>query len=243
MIAENYGYKESINAAAEIVTSGALGNVVTFSLLVSRQFNPSNPYLATTWRQQPAHVGGYLSDGGVHWSALLVATLGPVAAAAAFARQIQPVNGTDDTMALSLRLKSGVVGNWTTTYAAGAPGFANFTVIGTEGSLVMNDLNTITVTNAKAEVVKQLAFEGEDSGPTTSAKTDIVDEFKDFHDTILRKKHAESGEQHVAEAEEHDFVVLHKHHPKVTVEEAYHHFAIVYAAIQSVASKQIENVV
>jgi len=110
MIAENYAYKDSISAAAEIISckinfqtcmeftnphpAGLLGDVVTFSLVVVRQFDSvNNPYLATSWRQKPSHVGGYLSDGGVHWSAMLVATLGPVASVGALSRQIEAMNG------------------------------------------------------------------------------------------------------------------------------------------------------
>ncbi len=44
------------------VAEGAVGSVVTFSLHFWRMFAPdNNPYLYTSWRQNPKHIGGILS--------------------------------------------------------------------------------------------------------------------------------------------------------------------------------------
>ena len=49
---------------AEVVRSGQIGDVVTFNFNCVRTLQlDKNPYLNTAWRQQPAHPGGYLSDG------------------------------------------------------------------------------------------------------------------------------------------------------------------------------------
>ena len=53
---------------------------------------------------------GYLSDGGVHNMAHIVAILGEIQSVSAFASKTYPIHGAEDTLASAVRMKSGAVG-------------------------------------------------------------------------------------------------------------------------------------
>ncbi|GAB1315436.1 hypothetical protein MFIFM68171_05646 [Madurella fahalii] len=69
-VAENFRYLESLRYAAERVR-GIGGMLATFRLQRNGFVWPDNKYLHTEWRKTPAHQGGFLLDGGVHFVAAL----------------------------------------------------------------------------------------------------------------------------------------------------------------------------
>lgn len=110
-ISEHWCYFKAINAMKDAMTK--IGKVYSFTYHSTGQFNFGNKYLATTWRRKPQHIGGYLSDGGVHQLALLTETLGEVSEVNARTRQIRELSGADDMMYTLLKMKSGIIGTFT----------------------------------------------------------------------------------------------------------------------------------
>ncbi len=136
MIAENYRYAAGFRRAAELIADGVIGapQVARWSLFP--YMTPANPYYHTAWRQQPAHPGGYISDGGVHQMAVLRLLLGEVETAAAHVAALRPDLPPADTLSASLRFASGVVGSYNVTYAVPGPE-TPLQIAGTEGTLLV----------------------------------------------------------------------------------------------------------
>lgn len=110
IVLENMCYYNCIPVLREHLP--AIGRVLNFVYYAENPFNPGSPYLQTAWRQQPDHVGGYLSDGGVHQIALLTEVLGDVARVAAFTAQGREIAGGPDTMNAILKMRSGAQGTF-----------------------------------------------------------------------------------------------------------------------------------
>lgn len=113
-----------------------IGKVVGFNYHSTGSFNFNNKYLATTWRQKPEHVGGFLSDGGVHQLALLTSVLGNVESLNARTTQVRPQSGDVDVVWALMKLESGVIGSFNYGSAFGnkeKKGF--FEILGDNGSI------------------------------------------------------------------------------------------------------------
>ncbi len=135
MIAENWRYEESFRRAGEIVRSGRLGNMITtyWALLLSTR--PDNKYYHTPWRRTGTWPGGFLMDGGVHHIAAFRQVVGEISAVSAQTRLMLPDLPPADTLSAVLEFANGVIGQYTVTYAAGAPFPGYLTVVGETGTL------------------------------------------------------------------------------------------------------------
>ena len=136
MIAENYRYKASYQRAAALIAAGAIGKpqVARWSLYAS--MGTDNPYYHTAWRQQPAHPGGYLSDGGVHHMAVLRMLLGEAESVVAQSAALRPDLPPLDTLSATVRFAGDVLCSYAVTYANPGPETA-LQVAGTEGALLV----------------------------------------------------------------------------------------------------------
>lgn len=136
MIAENFRYVTSFRRAAMLIAEGAIGALQVARWSLYPHMSPANPYYHTAWRQQPAHPGGYLSDGGVHQMAVLRMLLGEVATVTAQVALLRPDLVPYDTLNASLRFANGALGAYNVTYAAPGPE-TPLQVTGTEGTLLI----------------------------------------------------------------------------------------------------------
>lgn len=136
MIAENYRYVASFRRAAALIADGAIGTPQIARWSLYSHIAATNPYYQTAWRQQPAHPGGYLSDGGVHQMAVLRMLLGEVAAVTAQVAALRADLPPADTLHATLRFASGALGSYDVTYAVPGPA-APLQVVGTEGALLV----------------------------------------------------------------------------------------------------------
>lgn len=136
MIAENYRYMAHFNRAAEQIAAGAIGEPRLARWNVHAYLGPDNPYYHTPWRQQPAHPGGYISDGGVHLAAALRMLLGEVTAVTAQAAALRPDLPPLDSISASLRFANGALGTYAVTYAFPGPE-QPLAVTGTTGTLLV----------------------------------------------------------------------------------------------------------
>ncbi|GMG56191.1 unnamed protein product [Ambrosiozyma monospora] len=111
VIAEHWCYFKSIAALKSAIDQ--IGNVYSFTYHSTGSFNFNNKYLATTWRQNPEHIGGFLSDGGVHQLALLTGVLGEIKTVSAHTRQVRKESGDVDILYSLAEMQSGVIGTFT----------------------------------------------------------------------------------------------------------------------------------
>jgi predicted dehydrogenase len=135
MIAENYRYKATYRHAAQLIAAGAIGRPAAARWSIYHYIAANNPYHQTAWRLQPEHVGGYLSDAGVHWIAVLRMLLGDIETVSAQVIQVRPDMVPADTFSATLRFASGALGTLAATHAVPGPETA-LQVAGPDGVLL-----------------------------------------------------------------------------------------------------------
>ena len=137
-INENWLYLKATQVLKDNLSK--IGNIQSFTYNSTGPFVSKNKY-GTAWRAHPQHIGGYLSDGGVHQLALLTAVLGPVAKISSLTKQIRKESGTDDTCFSTCLMKEGdnVIGTYTYSSAFGQTDkWTIFKIYGDNGSLFLN---------------------------------------------------------------------------------------------------------
>lgn len=112
-IAENFRFVDGWKYGAEEVKK--LGRVTSFVVRMCTMMETGNKYYQTSWRAKPQYQGGFLLDGGVHFTAALRLLLGPdnavqsaIADTTLITEHLPPV----DTINAVLKLKSGSVGSF-----------------------------------------------------------------------------------------------------------------------------------
>lgn len=190
-----------------------IGEVIGFTYRATGPWNDNNKYVSTPWRQNPEHIGGYLSDGGVHQLALLTDVLGNIESISALTKQVREQSGTDDILFSTVKLASGVIGTFTYGSAFGATDKSlSFTIFGTEGSIVYDFSPTLP----KPTISYQTGTSSLTASKKTVIEVDEVDcleeEFKNFADAVS------AGD---------------KSRIVVPPAKAFHHLAIVAAALES----------
>lgn len=190
-----------------------IGEVVSFTYRATGAWNPDNKYLATLWRLKPEHIGGYLSDGGVHQLALLTEILGPVDSVSAQTKQIRELSGADDILFSTFKLKSGAIGTFTYGSAFGATDKSTSLIIyGTDGSIVYDFSPTLP----KPTITYQTGSNAKEASGKTTIEVDEVnaleEEFKNFAEAVKAK----------------DKLLV-----RVPPAKAFHHLAVIAAALES----------
>lgn len=212
LVLENWAYLKAVSVLKDEILP-KIGEVLSFTYRATGPWNDVNKYLATSWRQHPEHVGGFLSDGGVHQLALLTEVLGPVESVSALTRQVHEESGDDDVLFSTFKLTSGAIGTFTYGSAFGATDKStSFTIYGTNGSIVYDwspALKTPTITYQVGPSAER--SEGKTVIEIENGNT-IAEEFKNFAAAVSAKD---------------------KSLVNVTPAKAFHHFAIVVAAIES----------
>jgi predicted dehydrogenase len=137
MIAENYRYLASHRLAADLIKQGAIGQPGTVRWSYYQYQGPESIYYQTAWRKHPEHIGGYLSDGGVHHAAVLRMLLGDVETVAGRVVQLRPDLPPADTLSATLQFRNGVLGTYAVSYALPGPRTA-LEVAGASGVLLVS---------------------------------------------------------------------------------------------------------
>ncbi|KAI3402470.1 hypothetical protein KGF56_004711 [Candida oxycetoniae] len=212
MVLENWSFLKATQILKKDILP-QLGDVVAFTYNATGPWNSDNKYLATNWRLKPEHIGGFLSDGGVHQLALLTDVLGQVATIGALTKQIKKESGADDTLFSTIKMKTGVIGTFTYGSAfAATDKSTKFKIYGTKGSVVYDWSPALP----KHKITYQLGSSAQDKSEEKVIEIDEVDtfeeEFKNFAEAIEKKN---------------------KRLIRVPPTKAFHHLAIVAAALES----------
>lgn len=210
-VLEQWSFLSAIDKIHEILPK--IGDVVSFIYKSTGPWNENNKYLATGWRQNPEHIGGFLSDGGVHQLALLTGVLGEVDTVSGHTKQVRKESGADDILFSTLKLKSGAIGNFTYGSAFGATEKStSFAIYGTNGSILYDFSPSLS----KPTITYQTGSSAQQASDKTKIEIDEVDaikkEFENFAEAVEKK----------------DKSVV-----RVPPRKAFHHLAIVAAALES----------
>lgn len=180
LIAENFRYTPDFRRVREWVRAGAIGKPLLGHWELVSPFDPYGKYVRTEWRQKPAHLGGYISDGGVHYIDVLRGVFGEVEQVQAFMTQTWPLLGSYDTAVINLQMAGRVPVNltlsWATTQSAGS----GLEVFGQEGAISSNRDETVL----RRPGAPDERFVGPDTGG-------FLEEFIDFHLAITEGKSLE----------------------------------------------------
>lgn len=182
LVAENVRYEPRYREARRLIDDGRIGRPVMLHADILAPLNPTSPYLATVWRETPQHLGGYLSDGGVHHAAALQMLAGPVRAVQGIVTSFDPQRDPTDTLLANLLFESGAVGHL--TYSVGVPHgeITPFAVYGTEGSLLVYPDRVILRVGREEEVI-----------PIPARPNGFDLELADFHRSIVDGTPPRSG--------------------------------------------------
>ena len=150
LVAENLRYEEWLLRARRAIDEGAIGRPILIEAQVLSPMDPSSPYAGTEWRSTPEHLGGYLSDGGVHQAAILHVLGGPIESVQGLITAFRPEDDPTDTLLANLRFASGAVGHITYSVGVRQGEPPSFRVYGTEGVLSAS-WKGITLRNADGE--------------------------------------------------------------------------------------------
>ncbi|KAI2627362.1 oxidoreductase family protein [Hypomontagnella submonticulosa] len=112
-IAENFRFLQGWSYGAEEIKK--LGKVTGFVVRMNSMMEKTNKYYLTPWRTTPQYQGGFLLDGGVHFTAALRKLLGSenaieslIANTSLVSSHLPPVDSINAVM----KTKSGVVGSY-----------------------------------------------------------------------------------------------------------------------------------
>ncbi|CCK71422.1 uncharacterized protein KNAG_0G03650 [Huiozyma naganishii CBS 8797] len=225
-IGENWLFLDCIQEAAKHLDR--IGPVVAFTHNSTGPFVRDNKYLTTNWRQNPEHIGGFLSDGGVHQLALVTSLVGEFDTVSALTRQIRKESGADDIVFGTVKVKdSDVIGSFTYGSAFGATEKSVFLKIyGVNGSILVDVSNkTEPVIKVRVGDFLETAQKEEVHKVEVDDSFGVNKEFLNFHEAVAKR----------------DKTLL-KSTPRI----AFHHLAVVAAFLESSAKKgdhvQVERI-
>ncbi|KAK5938511.1 hypothetical protein PMZ80_009482 [Knufia obscura] len=123
-----FGVAENARFWAATVYAGELrqkaGQALTFRARMQTLLE-GGKYYETDWRKVPTHQGGFLLDGGVHFTASLRVLLGnnePIASISAHTAQLQKHLPPVDTIEATAKTKNGAVGSISISFGTTAGG-------------------------------------------------------------------------------------------------------------------------
>ncbi|AEY99225.1 FAGR403Wp [Eremothecium gossypii FDAG1] len=186
-IAENWLFLEAGTAVKQKLAD--IGEVVGFTYNSTGAFLKNNKYLATKWRQRPEHIGGFLSDGGVHQLALLTDVLGQVESVSALAKQVREASGAEDIVFSTLKMKSGAIGTFTYGSAFGSTDkWVFMKIYGTKGSILLDisQKQDVTMKVVRGEYADEIS--GSETVELQQEQTfGVRGEFMNFHEAVAKK--------------------------------------------------------
>lgn len=118
LVGENHAFMPAIARLASWVEAGRLGEPRLLEAYQLAWMDRKNPFFATSWRQQPNHVGGFITDAGVHLAHTVRRVLGTPTVVKNLTAQFDPALLPIDTALALLRFPSGALGTWTSCFSA-----------------------------------------------------------------------------------------------------------------------------
>ncbi|KIW64306.1 hypothetical protein PV04_09250 [Phialophora macrospora] len=149
-VAENVRYTNSFIHAAEAVK--AKGRQLTFRVRMQTLVG-GGKYFETDWRKVPTHQGGFLLDGGVHFTAAIRMMMGkdnPLVSLSAHSAQLQKHLPPVDTVEGTAKSKHGTVG--TISISFGTTHRGSEWAVGCENGFVSISGNKVTIDDKIEEI-------------------------------------------------------------------------------------------
>lgn len=155
LVGENVAFMSAVAKAKKWVEQGKLGEIRLVEARQMTWMDKKNPYFNTSWRLEPQHIGGFISDGGVHVACALRALAGTPKVLKNATAQFDPSLPPIDTAVALLQFPSGALGTWTSCFTAHDSN-PMLRMLGSKGTLELG-WDTVTFTNPKG---KETLFKG-----------------------------------------------------------------------------------
>ncbi|KAM0787012.1 hypothetical protein ACM66B_006280 [Microbotryomycetes sp. NB124-2] len=220
IVAEQFPYSPLLNKARDLIAVGKIGTPLSFDFTSFYYIPPQSQYHATSWRTKPEHQGGFILDGGVHFTAGLRHILPhPITTVSAtttlVSEHLPPVDTVNALFETSEPTLKG-----TMSMSVGIPGAskAMYTVRGTRGTLEISFRGQITV-QTLPEGVEYMSHQTRPDETTVEAPFPAVnEEFQAFSEALSEGVGSESWD-----------IVLQRSGPRATLRD----LAIIEAILQS----------
>lgn len=173
MIAENCRYRKVYQRANELIQTGAIGDVNSFSWNVFYKFDENNEYARTQWRIDHKYEGGIITDAGVHNIAVIRLLFGNIASGSALVWNLNPDIGRTDSIKLILKTTNGINGSF--NMSASVEGYSDnkLLIFGNRGTIIIKD-DDLVVNNPEGESLEESI---DDNGGFKA-------QFENFYDAI-----------------------------------------------------------
>lgn len=152
-IAENFRFTNGWKHGAEEIKK--LGRVTGFVVRMNMLMKQSNKYYQTSWRMKPEYQGGFLLDGGVHFTAALRKLLGEenaVQSLYAYTSLVSEHLPPVDSINAVMKTKSGVVGSYIASFGTTMQAFEFH--VACEQGVVKAENNKVTVVKGTGDEAK-----------------------------------------------------------------------------------------
>ncbi|KAL8790967.1 MAG: hypothetical protein Q9195_006112 [Heterodermia aff. obscurata] len=155
-VAENFRFLDSFLYAAQRISS--LGRVLSFNVRIAT-FKTDPP--ETPWRKTPSHQGGFLLDGGVHFTAGIRLLLGEtyIQTLSAHTAQLQAHLPPVDTVDATMKTNTGVTGSFSVSFGTTLPDVFEYCVGCKGGSVTVRE--GVVVMRREGEESREFPDEGE----------------------------------------------------------------------------------
>lgn len=187
-IAENWLYLGCIDIVKKHLER--ISPIVGFTHNSTGPFISKNKYLATSWRQHPEHIGGFLSDGGVHQLALVTDLVGKFDSVSALTTQVRPESGTDDIVFSTVKIAdSDIIGTFTYGSAFGATEKSVYLKIYGKNGSILVDLSDKKNAVVKVQVGGSAEAAGEEEIHPVELDPSfgVNREFLSFREAVVKK--------------------------------------------------------
>ena len=177
MVAENYRYRRLYLRVKELLDEASIGKpyAVVWNFFTDVGTAANKPYLSTRWRIDHTYPGGFLTDGGVHITAVLRDLFGNIRAAKALTACVNPEAGRVDTMNSQFVFESGLICSVNQFYSSRGLKVNSMHIFGDSGTIVVDNY-------AGSIALKQ---EGkEDIAGKPDDERGYVGEYEDFYRAI-----------------------------------------------------------
>lgn len=141
LIGENYYYRDDLKLAKELVEAGEIGAPFLIRIETMLKIDARESWTSRTWRVQPAHRGGIVSDAGVHHMAAFRMFGGEVSQVSAYVLDFYPEVKESDNLILNFKFKNNIIGQYTASYTAIVqnPFYFRMEIYGQKGSIFITD--------------------------------------------------------------------------------------------------------
>jgi predicted dehydrogenase len=122
LVGENFAFMGHAERLRALLAQRKLGDVRLLEARQLTRMDAKNPYFHTAWRAAPRHVGGFVTDAGVHVAALLRMLFGTPRVVKSLTASFDPKLPPPDTALALLRFESGLVGTWASSFTVADTG-------------------------------------------------------------------------------------------------------------------------